>query len=193
MFSMILYFSIYICIYTDCDSIWDRRHSRYAYLFQDNNARNIGDVLTVVISENTVIQEQDKRDLEKNSQSNANITLGNTQSSLQIIQNNSNLTFAGSANNTTNRQLSDRITVVVVDVLPNNNLVVEGYRKRVVAGEERIIYLSGVVRPADIKVGNIITSDKVANLRVYYIGRGISTSASKPGFFNRLFYKIWPW
>ena len=41
------------------DSIWDRRDPRYAFLFQDNRARAIGDILTVTVTETTVAAEQD--------------------------------------------------------------------------------------------------------------------------------------
>ena len=71
---------------------------------------------------------------------------------------NTSLTFAGTAQNTANRVFTDRMAVTVVDVMPNGNLVVEGYRSRVVEGEERLLRITGIVRPADIQVGNVIPS-----------------------------------
>jgi flagellar L-ring protein precursor FlgH len=179
--------------YSLCDSIWDRHNPRYAYLFQDNNARRIGDIITIIIDEITTVQEQDKKNLEKSSSADAEMIIGNTSSPGKILSTDNRYTFNGSAGNTTNRTFTDRITAVVVDVLPNNNLVVEGYKKRIIAGEERVIYLVGIVRPADIRVGNTITTDKIANLRIYYLGRGISTRTSNPNYINRIFYRIWPW
>jgi flagellar L-ring protein precursor FlgH len=176
-----------------CDSIWDRYNPRYAFLFQDNNARRVGDIITIIIDEATVVQEQDKRNLEKSSSANAEVTIGNTNTPGKIVATDSRYAFGGSAGNTTNRSFTDKITAIVVDVLPNGNLVIEGYKKRIISGEERIIYLIGIVRQADIRAGNTVTTDKIANLRIYYLGRGTSTRSSNPNYINRMLYKIWPW
>jgi len=185
------------------DSIWDRRDPRYGYLFQDNRARNIGDVLTVAITESTVANEQDQKNLSRTSSGSASVTLfdvlrtpastgtaaaggaaGSTQ--IQFPSQNTAMSFAGSAQNTTNRVFTDTMGVVVVDMLPNGNLVVEGYRSRVVAGEERVLRITGIVRQADIGVGNVIPSTNIANCRISYLGRGASTNTTKQGIFPRL-------
>jgi len=191
LYIAITIFNLNITYY--CDSIWDRHNPRYAYLFQDNNARRIGDIITVIIDEATVVQEQDKRNLEKSSSADAEVTIGNTSSPGKILATDSKYAFGGSAGNTTNRSFTDRVTAVVVDILPNGNLVIEGYRKRIIGGEERVIYLVGIVRQADIRVGNTVTTDKIANLRIYYLGRGITARTSNPNYINRILYRIWPW
>ena len=81
---------------------------------------------------------------------------------------------------------TDRLAVTVVDVLPNGNLVVEGYRSRVVQGEERVLRITGIVRPADVQVGNVIPSGSIANFRVSYLGRGPTTNTTKPGVLTRV-------
>jgi flagellar L-ring protein precursor FlgH len=77
------------------------------------------------------------------------------------------------------------MAVTVVDIMPNGNLVVEGYRSRVVAGEERVLRITGVVRQADIGVGNVIPSGFVANFRISYLGRGPATRNNKQGILTR--------
>ncbi|MFM8274390.1 MAG: flagellar basal body L-ring protein FlgH, partial [Gemmata sp.] len=57
------------------DSLWERRDPRYAYLFQDNRARSIGDVLTVTISESTVTNDQDARNLNRTTSGSGQVTL----------------------------------------------------------------------------------------------------------------------
>src|SRR5262249_1677092 len=116
------------------DSLWERRDPRYANLFQDNRARNIGDVLTVTITEATVANEQDQRALTKTTQSNANLGFGPANTPGQLYTESSNRQFNGNAQLTSNRVFTDRLAVTVVDIMPNGNLVIEGYRSRVVAG-----------------------------------------------------------
>lgn len=181
------------------DSLWERRDPRYAFLFQDNRARSVGDTLIVTITENTVANEQDQKTLSRTTSGSGQIQTfdllrtaagnnnGGSNSLQQFPSQTTNYQFAGSAQNTVSRVFTDRMAVTVVDVLPNGNLVLEGYRSRVVAGEERVLRITGVARPADIGVGNIIPSASVANFRISYLGRGPSTQNNKQGFLTRLF------
>lgn len=181
------------------DSLWERRDPRYAFLFQDNRARSVGDTLIVTITENTVANEQDQKTLSRTTSGSGQIQAfdllrtaagnnnGGSNSLQQFPSQTTNYQFAGSAQNTVSRVFTDRMAVTVVDVLPNGNLVLEGYRSRVVAGEERVLRITGVARPADIGVGNIIPSGSVANFRISYLGRGPSTQNNKQGFLTRLF------
>jgi flagellar L-ring protein precursor FlgH len=185
------------------DSLWDRRDPRYGFLFQDNRARSIGDVLIVTISETTVTNEQDARNLNRTTSGSGSVTIfdrvrtpggqGNNNNApspgattLTAPTQNTAMTFAGTSQATTNRVFTDRMAVTVVDVMPNGNLVVEGYRSRVVQGEERVLRITGVVRPADIQVGNVIPSGAVANFRISYLGRGPATRTTKQGWLTRI-------
>src|SRR5262249_30305422 len=101
--------------------------------------------------------------------------------------------FSGNSQFTTNHVLTDRMAVTVVDVMPNGNLVVEGYRSRVVAGEERVMRITGTVRQLDVGIGNLVTSGSVANFRVSYLGRGPETRAVNHNFFGKVLNVLWPW
>jgi flagellar L-ring protein FlgH len=188
---------------TRADSIWDRRDSRYAYLFQDNQARVIGDTLIVSLAETTVASDQDARTLNRTTSGSGQVTLfkplntpastaaGATtgsaaQTLLQFPSQNTAYAFNGSAQTTTNHTLTDTMAVTVVDLMPNGNLVVEGFRTRVVEGEERVLRITGIVRPADIGVGNTISSGAIANCSITYLGRGPATRTNKQGFLSRL-------
>lgn len=181
------------------DSLWDRRDPRYAYLFQDNRARSVGDTLIVTISETTVANEQDARNLNRTTSGSGQVTLFDRvrtpaggdpgtagQTLLQTPSQQTAMAFAGTSQNTTNRVFTDRLAVTVVDVLPNGNLVVEGFRSRVVSGEERVLRITGIVRPADVQVGNVIPSGSIANFRISYLGRGPATNTTKQGFLTRI-------
>jgi flagellar L-ring protein precursor FlgH len=194
---------------TRADSIWDRHDPRYGFLFQDNRARRIGDTLIITISETTVANEQDQRTLSRTTSGSGSVTFfnplntaastgaaagggtaGSTQ--FQLPSQNTAQNFTGSGLVTTNRTFTDTMGVTVVDQMPNGNLVVEGYRTRVTEGEERVLRITGIVRQADIGVGNTIPSGSVANFRITYLGRGPTTNVTKPGWLTRLYNAIRP-
>jgi flagellar L-ring protein FlgH len=179
------------------DSIWDRRDPRYAYLFQDNRARNIGDMVTIAIAENTVANEQDQRTMSKTTSATAALQFGASGGGTggtanPIINSSSSRQFNGNAQLTSNRVFTDQMAAVVVDMLPNGNLVIEGYRSRVVAGEERVLRVTGIVRQPDILIGNIVPSNLVANFRISYLGRGPESRFANQNYIGRIFNRLWP-
>lgn len=171
------------------DSIWDRRDPRYANLFQDNRARNVGDLITVVVNETTNANEREQRSLDK-----ANTLTGNASYIPGLTFNDSfRKQFNGNAQMTSGRTFQDRLTATVVDIMPNGNLVIEGYRSRVVGTEERVLRVTGVVRPQDIGTGNAVQSTSVANFRVSYLGAGPATRTLNQNFLGRVMNRVWPW
>lgn len=183
------------------DSIWDRRDPRAAHLFQDNRARNLGDVLTVAINESTNANEREQRALDRGKNATTGMTFAGKSKSGSIggsasvdftLGSDSKRGFNGSAQLTSDRTFLDRITVVVVDVLPNGNLVVEGTRTRVVGGEQRELRITGIVRPADIGQQNTVESRFVANFKIYYSGKGQQSSYTSQSWFNRVMSRLWP-
>jgi flagellar L-ring protein precursor FlgH len=188
------------------DSIWDRRESRSAFLFEDNRARRIGDLLTITIMENTSSNDNETRNLNKNTDGRVQTNYtGNTTSTSPSgtvgvsgalnfdLRNRSNRTFNGTSTLTSDRTFNDKMAVTVIDIMPNGNLVVEGYRTRVVQGEERQLRITGVVRPADIGLQNTVRSEFVANFKISYMGRGPQSSFVNQGYFSRLMNGLWPW
>ena len=99
----------------------------------------------------------------------------------------------GTSNYQSNRNLVDNMAVQVVQVMPNGNLVVEGFRTRVVSGEERTIRVSGIIRPDNIGVNDSIQSQYVANFTLEYFGKGQSRRVtSNNGWLGRVMNKLWP-
>jgi flagellar L-ring protein FlgH len=180
------------------DSIWERRDPRYAYLFQDNRARNIGDTVTIVIAENTANNEQDQRTLSKTTSATAALAFGAAAggsgggTASPIFTSSSSRQFNGNSQFSMNRTFTDQLNAVVVDIMPNGNLVVEGYRSRVVAGEERVLRVTGIVRQADIGTANLVASNQVANFRISYLGRGPATRFTNQNYAGRIFNRLWP-
>lgn len=183
------------------DDIWDRRDHRAAHLFIDDRARRVGDNLTVIIVEATDIANSDARKMAKATKAGGIFNFkGSTQAgktSRDGVLNfdtsgSSNRTFDGSSNYTTDQKLQDKVTVTVIDVLPNGNLVIEGFRRRLISGEDRVIRLSGVVRPNDIGGSNTVLSQSIANFQVTYTGKGPESKFSNQGYLSKALNVLWP-
>ena len=188
--------------FAQAESMWARRDPYTAYLFHDYRARQVGDLLTIVVSENTEIDNQESRELNKQTQTNVNFNSAGGASAgkatSRSFANNfsaalqSGRKFDGTANTTIDRKFTDRMTVVVTEVLPNGNLVVEGGRQFKQHRETRILHVSGVIRPADISGDNTIQSGFIADLRMRYDGKGPESNYMNQGWGGRLMNIVWP-
>lgn len=180
-------------------SIWARVAGRERPIHADDAAWRIGDVLTIVIDEHSVIESETNRSLDK--QSSREAKTGGTLDLANIIasvgrhifdfpkldvSSSAKAKFDGKANYDSDRSVADQITVVVQDVLPNGNLVILGRRERTVSGDRQIAQVSGVVRPSDITYANTVQSDRIADFRVSYGDRGPETRFTKPGWLARI-------
>ncbi|QEL13793.1 flagellar basal body L-ring protein FlgH [Limnoglobus roseus] len=184
------------------DDIWQRRDPRYSFLFQDNRARRVGDIVTIVINETTNTNEREQRALDKSNDSSGNAafsgttsngTGGRTGSLTFSLTDAFRKRFSGSSQLSSNRVFQDRISATVVDIMPNGNLVIEAYSRRVVATEERVLRVTGVIRQADVGLGNLVQSSSIANLKVSYLGRGPATRTLNQNYFGRFMNRAWPW
>src|SRR5580765_3244956 len=183
-------------------SLWDRRDPQTAYLFTDTRARHYGDLLTIVVNESTEFEGMDKKEMNKDTSAAAALNLQGKYSAGDLTtrkftgdasgQSTSSRTFNGKANNTIDRKLVDRMTVTVVGVLPNGNLVLEGRRARVITNETRTLVVTGICRPIDIGPYNTIQSSFIADFIVTYEGKGPESSYTNNGWLGKIVNKIWP-
>jgi flagellar L-ring protein precursor FlgH len=186
----------------EAQTLWDRRDRNMATLFNDYRARHVGDVLTVFIEETTGFDAQEKREMDKKTSSDMNFNgTGSTSGLAGVLRSfgygidlasSSARTFAGNNTSTIDRKFTDRMSFIVVDVWPNGNLLVEGYRYRLITRETRMLRLQAIVRPADIGPYNTVQSQFLANLRVTYEGKGPESSYTNNGWGGRIFNKLWP-
>lgn len=186
-----------VCL-TDCSqagSIWAKRNKNMKELYADDVARRIGDILTIKVTENSTVDNKAKRDLKKETDRSMefNGELGN------FVDLGEFATAASSGNELTSkadykdeRKFVDNITVVVVDILPNSNLVVMGNRQRNIAGDTQTIEISGIVRPSDIAFDNTVQSEQVADFRLLTKNGGVADPYTRPGWLGTIFDIIWP-
>jgi len=186
-------------------SIWAKRGNNVRALYADDVARQIGDVLTVRISEASKVDNKAKRDLKKETDRSTTFGGGPNFPSKgtfdkflpeQLLPS-FNMT-AESANELKSkadykdeRSFIDSITVVVMDILPNRNLVVMGTRNRSIAGDIQIVEVSGIVRPSDIAFDNTVKSEQIADFRLVTKNSGIAAPYTKQGWLGRIFDIIW--
>jgi len=186
------------------DSLWERRNPYFASnLYWDLNARRVGDVVTIILNETTNFQGQETRTLKKGTIASSKTSLDmNYAAGKSTTRNfsgalNGNATsdreLNGTSNLQSNRNLVDNMAVQVIEVMPNGNLVVEGFRTRVVLGEQRTIRVSGIIKPENIGVNDAIQSQYVANFTMEYFGKGIETTYINHGWLGLIMNKVWPY
>jgi len=178
-------------------SLWDKRDPRKAFLFQDIKARDVGDLLTIAIVENTDVANSDSRGMSKQTDTSASggfsyDGFGASGDATASLGATSNRAFDGDTNFSSDRQFLDRFSVTVVDRLPNGNLVVSGSRDVMIEGDLRRLTLSGIVRGYDIRSDNSVLSTDVANLKTRYYGSGQETKFVNQGWLGKRLNKYWP-
>jgi flagellar L-ring protein precursor FlgH len=158
-------------------------------LFTDIKAHRVGDVLTVLIVEQNRASNQVETKTEKSTK--ISTAGGPGIGSLDFIPlfggkaDNSNK-FDGKGENLRAGSIRARMSVTVVEVRDNGDLVVEGHRVIGINGDEESIYVSGVVRSKDITPDNTVESHLIADAEISYTGKGNASTGSRPGFFTRL-------
>ena len=84
------------------------------------------------------------------------------------------------------------ITVMVREVLPNGNLVVQGSREVVVNHEEQFMTVTGIVRPLDVSRDNVVLSTQIAEARITFGGVGVVADKQRSGMGIWFFDWLWP-
>jgi flagellar L-ring protein precursor FlgH len=177
-------------------SLWVS-HGPRRDLFADPKAREINDVVTIRVLESTQASAAADSKNSKTTAANASYTgFFGAQNSIKelpnLIAGKAANTFEGSGTTTRNTTLSTNMTARVVDVLPNGNLVVEGVREIKLNNENQTLYLTGVVRPADISRGNVVLSSAVAQMTVRLQGNGTVSQHVNPGWLYKILNTIMP-
>ncbi len=177
-------------------SLWVAQ-GRYSNLFRDFKARQVNDILTILVSETT--QANAAANATSNKDSSAEIGFGNLFGAEKKIaeitsgvSGESTTTFKGSGSTTRATALNTTISARVKSVLPNGYLVIEGIREIRLNNENQTIYLTGIVRPEDISARNVILSGSIAQMEVRVQGRGIVSQPLNPGWLYRILTGIFP-
>ena len=163
-------------------------------LFEDQRPRNIGDILTIVISENINATKSSGANTKRGSST----SVAGTANFLPGFFNRANLNTTGAnqfdatgganASNTFNGV----ITVTVTNVLPNGNLVVSGEKQMLINQGNEFVRFSGVVNPTTISGSNTVFSTQVADAKIEYSAKGYIDEAENMGWLQRFFLNVAP-
>ncbi|MFK8047114.1 MAG: flagellar basal body L-ring protein FlgH [Halioglobus sp.] len=168
-------------------------------LFEDLRARQVGDILTVLLAEATDAAKTSDTTLDKsNSTSITDPILGGqarvigSDSTLGFDLSSSHAFDGESASNQSN-SLQGSITVTIAKVFPGGNLYIQGEKWIQINQGNEYIRLRGIIRPVDISTTNTIVSTKIADARISYGGTGATADVNKVGWLSRFFISpIWP-
>lgn len=180
---------------SQASSIWAKRNKKAKTLYADDVARQIGDVLTIKIAESSTVDNKAKRDLSKETDrtTSFNGEIGNIADIGDLgMTASSDNGLTSKADYKDERKYVDSVTVVVMDILPNGNLVVMGNRERNIAGDIQTIELSGIVRPSDIEYDNTVRSEQVGDFHLVTKNKGVSAPYTRPGWLGAILDIIWP-
>ncbi len=165
-------------------------------LFADLKARRVGDVLTVVLNEATAASKNAATTTSKTS---AVTDTGPTIFGRSITTHgvpildttlSGSHTFDGEGTASQGNSFVGSLTVTVTEVQSNGNLVVVGDKTLKLNQGDEFIHISGVVRPADVATNNTVTSDKIADARISYSGKGVIANANRMGWLTRFFNSV---
>jgi len=170
------------------NSLW--RNGSRAF-FKDQRAHQVGDILTVKvnITDKANIANETQRS-RKNAEDSgidnffgkSKVPIMNSGVPTRIFTADSTASSDGKGSVNRNETLTTNVAGVVMQVLPNGNLVIEGKQEIRVNYEIRELIVAGVVRPADIESDNTIDSSKIAEARIAYGGRGQITDVQQPRY-----------
>lgn len=187
--AIVFYTSIYYTVeYTIAEEYLQTGNS--VSIYADVKAKKIGDVLSVIISENNSASKNAQTNTNKQNKASAEgtATSGALEGLFPGMGGEIDLgnQYKGQASTTRSGKFTSRMTVIVVDVLPNRNLVIEGTKTMEINEDLEVMTLSGIVKPEHISSENTIYSYEIANAKITYKGKGSVSQGHRIGILGRI-------
>lgn len=180
------------------DSIWPTNGQSPRGMFADRKAGFAGDIITIVVSESVAAQNSQSKSSNRESSMEDAIQkfifsgLAAHRGEMPGLSLSGKSNYSGGGETSNSQSLSSRAAVLVTDVLPNGNLVIEGVRVVRFSGETQYVVLHGLVRPDDIARDNTVISSNIADARVEFYAEGALTDAQKRGWLAKAYEKLRP-
>ena len=158
----------------------------------------VGDLITVILNESTQAARTQNSDISRESKNTAvppglSTQVGKLNPILQGVDlSQSTIDSKGKGTADQKASLVGSVTVTVIDILANGNLVVRGEKKLGLAEGTEVIQVAGVIRPQDVGPNGTVQSLRLANAQIAYRGTGDLANATKVGWGTSLMHKFWP-
>ncbi|MDH5432594.1 MAG: flagellar basal body L-ring protein FlgH [Gammaproteobacteria bacterium] len=168
-------------------------------LFQDQKAHQVGDVITIVLTESTNATKTADTGLAKSSTTSLAapsamgnlLTVGGGTLDLSADSGAQDRSFSAETDSAQSNRLQGTISVTVHGVYPNGNLLVKGEKWIGLNQGNEFIRVAGIVRPEDVDKNNTVKSTMIANARISYGGTGPLAEANEEGWLTRFFNSGW--
>ena len=175
-------------------SLWQPSAQRHG-LIADNIARARGDLLTVLVIEDTNAKRDRSTSTNRSQDVDASVDTVTSNSKdflrlngqLPALKAQSKRSYQGGGTIEDNGQVRATLSAQVTDVLANGNLIVLGQKEVVVGGESQIVTLTGIVRPQDVRPDNTVASTQIAEARIHISGSGPLNNAQRLTLVSRFF------
>ncbi|MHB1697347.1 MAG: flagellar basal body L-ring protein FlgH [bacterium] len=173
-------------------SLWDGSDNG-TNLYSDNIAYKLNDIVTIIVNNQTQVNNSSGTVLSHNSSGLGSIAFGTLSTAKPTGYNGSNdETFNGGGGVAESGQISSTIEAQVVKVFPNGNVELKGESNISVNGETSYLLIKGIVRPIDISPANTVLSSQIANARIWINGKGYVNSSQSPNWLYKIMQDIWP-
>jgi flagellar L-ring protein precursor FlgH len=174
------------------NSLWigDNRKT----FFEDQRADEIGDILSVTIDidDEANLKNETKRNRDAQEDTALPHALGfegylgkvlpDAVDPTALLDGDTSSSHDGKGEIKRNEDIKLKVAAIVSQILPNGNMVISGHQEVRVNFENRILEITGIIRPEDISIDNTIPYDKVAEARIAYGGRGQITDLQQPRY-----------
>ena len=182
------------------------QHNNNNPLFEDIKAKRVGDIVTILLNEQTDASKSASTSTDKsNSIDIANPTvLGSpvsfgTKGGMPLAGRDltlessldSSKSFSGEGDSTQSNELSGSVTATVMEILPNGYLRIQGEKMISINQGDEFVRITGIIRPMDIRTDNSVLSTQVANAKIAYGGNGVVADSNEMGWLARFFNSKW--
>ena len=159
----------------------------------ESRAQMVGDIITVQFAESFQATKSQNAATAKSNDSSISLptALGTPELSTKLGSSLAN-TFSGSGSSAQSNSLNGQVSVHVVRVFQNGNLEILGQKKLTLNNGDEYIRVHGIVRPKDINEKNIVSSYRIANANIQYIGAGDIAASGKKGWYSKILDTINP-
>ncbi|MDG1324892.1 MAG: flagellar basal body L-ring protein FlgH [Opitutales bacterium] len=183
-------------------SLWMKSTNNQRGLYGDKRSFSVGDLITIDVGESSSLAASQNSVRNRQSQVEnavkqflfANSKMGTHNGGLPGTEIESKSSNKGGGSIANTQDLKGRVSVVVIDVLPNGVLVLEGARMVTFSGESYYAVLKGMVRQEDIGAGfreglryrNIVSSQYIADAQIEFVSKGSLNDAQKESWYQKI-------